>query len=199
MPRARRRSQGGPQPHGFFCLAYSPSGNLIVGGTVYGTLHAWDVTPSDTTLALVESHVTESIIRHIQFITNEIVLCATDDTTVYQWNVRTGENAGKTFTAHQAAVLKLAWLVSGNHVASIDKEGQLLLWCLDTLEVTQKLHIALDTFLTFAFSSDGTRLVARQRDTLCIYDVEHCRKISEFNLPSPTMRTCSLECRKGGF
>ncbi|KAL4068858.1 quinon protein alcohol dehydrogenase-like superfamily [Scleroderma yunnanense] len=187
MPNGRpqRRPGAGPR-HGFFCLAYSPSGALVVGGTVHGNLYVWDASSGELLLGPLTGHMAESRITHICFVTEDVILSSADDTTVRQWNARTGEPIGEAFAAHEGAVWKVTCLPDKKTAASITKNGELLLWRLDTLEVIQEMHIAVDSYLTLAFSMDGTKLVVIHFHTLYVYDVEHCRSISEVNLKPRT-------------
>jgi len=169
-------------PHGFFCLTYSPSGALIVGGSVYGTFYGWDASSGNLLLGPIQAHLDDFIITHILFVTEDVFLSSAHDTTVRQWDARTGEPIGEAFTAHEGAVCRVASLPDKKTAASITKNGELLLWHLDTLEVIRKAHVSVDAFYALAFSPDGTRLVSVRWHVLRIYDVENCRLISEVNL-----------------
>ncbi|KAL4068859.1 quinon protein alcohol dehydrogenase-like superfamily [Scleroderma yunnanense] len=198
--RSQRRPETGPR-HGVFCLVYSPSGSLIVGGTVHANLYVWDASSGELLLDPITGHMAECIITHICFVTEDVILSSADDTTVRQWNTRTGEPIGEVFTAHDEAVWKVTCLPDKKTAASITKRGELLLWRLDTLEVLQEMHIAIDSCLTLAFSMDGTRLVVVHHHMLHVYDVEHCQPISEVHLeprmaPSLLTATFSPDPRK---
>ena len=182
-----QRAQGtGPQ-HGFFCLAYSPSGGLLVGGTVYGTLYVWDAS-GEVVFGPLQGH-TDDLVTHLCFVSDDIVLSSSLDATVRQWNIRTGEPIGEAFNTHGDPVWKVASLPDKKTAASITKNGDLLLWHLDTLEVIRQGHVMLESYQTAAFSSDGTRVVSLHAHVLRIYEVEDCRLTSEvdLNLHMPSM------------
>ena len=183
MPTGRpQQGQGAGPRHGFFCLAYSPSGALIAGGTVNGTLHIWDASSGNLLLGPIRGHKEECIITHVRFVTEDVILSSAHDATVRQWDSRTGEPIGEAFTAHEGAVCRVTSLPDKKTAASITKNGELLLWRLDTLEVIREAHVVVDAYLTLAFSPDGTRLVSVHFHMLHLYDVENCRLISEVNL-----------------
>ena len=183
MPSGRPQQGQGTSPrHGFFCLAYSPSGALIVGGTVNGALYVWDASLGNLLHGPIRGHTEESIITHVRFATEDVILSSSHDATVRQWDARTGEPIGEPFTAHEGAICRVTSLPDKKTAASITKNGELLLWRLDTLEVIREAHVMVDAYLTLAFSPDGTRLVSVHFHMLHVYDVENCRLISEVNL-----------------
>lgn len=110
------------------------------------------------------------------------MLSSAYDTTVRQWDARTGEPIGEAFTAHKGAVYRATSLPDKKFAASITKNGELLLWRRDTLEVIREAHVLVDSFFAVAFSPDGTRLLSVHWHMLRLYDVENCRLISEVDL-----------------
>ena len=177
-----QRAQGTGPPHGFFCLAYSPSGALLVGGTVYGTLYVWDASSGEVLSGPLQGHMDDYIVTHLCFVTDVAVLSSSQDATVRQWNTRTGEPIGAAFTTHGDPVWKVASLPDKKTAASITKQGDLSLWRLDTLEIIRRGHVMLDAYHTVTFSSDGTKVVSLHFHILRIYNVENCRLISEVDL-----------------
>ncbi|KAF9237074.1 WD40-repeat-containing domain protein [Melanogaster broomeanus] len=131
------------------CLAYSPSGALIVGGTIDASLFVWD-SSGRRILGPIKGHGMNGIVLHVSFVTESLVLSTSDDLTARLWDAQSGERL-KSFRKHQDT--------SKRTVASVSKDGVVMLWDMDTLEVVSEFEIQLSSILPVVFSPDGTRLV----------------------------------------
>ncbi|KAI5998222.1 hypothetical protein EDD15DRAFT_2244425 [Pisolithus albus] len=171
-------------PRYLSCLAYSPSGARIIGGTGFGELYVFDASSGSIVLGPLKGHSEEFDINHICFFSEEVFVSASTDGTVRQWNCRTGEPIGKPFTGHDDSVLEAACLVNKKTIGSFARHGQVLTWHMDTLEVLGEFRVRMSVNQPATFSHDGTRLVATSLYSMAIYDMENCQQLIEVDLHS---------------
>jgi len=78
----------------------------------------------------------------------------------------------QTLTGHKSQVIKLAFLPSGDILASVSADGTLILWNVKTGKLVKKLSDPKDSFGAFALSDDGTLLAkSGQHNSVRIYDL----------------------------
>jgi hypothetical protein len=78
----------------------------------------------------------------------------------------------QTFTGHKSQVVKLAFLPSGDILASVSADGTLNLWNVKTGKLVKTLSNPKDSFGAFALSDDGTLLAkSGQNNSIRIYDL----------------------------
>ncbi|KAH7886394.1 WD40-repeat-containing domain protein [Phlebopus sp. FC_14] len=130
------------------------------------------------------------IITHVSFVTDDLILSASDSI-MHQWDAHSGEFNPDQFKGHEDPVIIAACLPDRRTIASLGKEGVVLLWDRHTLEIVHDFLVGLDSAVVAAFSLDGTKLVAIQRGRCCIWDVERGEMITEFiETPMAAMQLC---------
>ncbi|KAF9225163.1 WD40 repeat-like protein [Gyrodon lividus] len=169
---------------------YSPSGAHIVGGTTDASLFVWD-SSGRCVLGPIKGHGMLSIIYHVSFVTESLILSTADDLTARLWDARTGERL-KSFRKHQDSVITAARLPDQRTIASVSKDGAVMLWDMDTLEVVDEFEIRLDRTSPIAFSPDGTRLVGITQRTVYAWDVQRGQMITQATLALPMLLSATF-------
>jgi WD40 repeat protein len=178
------------------CLAYSPSGTLVVGGTFDAKLFVWDSSGRHI-LGPIKGHGVHSAILHVSFVTESLILSTASDLTVRLWDAQSGERL-KTFRKHEDSVTTAACLPDNRTIASVSQDGVVMLWDMDTLGVVGEFRIQLgSTVPPIVFSQDGTRLMcmAYGTGTVCAWDIQRGEKIAEviFGCGDDLIRSWEIE------
>lgn len=107
-------------------IALSPDGRFLISGTYGSTVYIWEVS--------IESHKHDDVCRHLQYMVSahfssdeKLLLSGAEDQTVRTWDTVSGALL-KTFHGHSAAVQDAIFLRDQTLVASIDQQGQVILW-----------------------------------------------------------------------
>lgn len=164
-------------------LKYAPDGNLLVSGTVDGTVRLWNAN-AGTELALFQGHA--DAITDLQFNANgSRLVSAGVDRRAIVWDMATGQQVW-VFDRHDQGVWGASFSPDGGVLATATgsgqfpayESGQLTLWDLETGELINR--VSYEPFIDFtalAFSPDGTYLAAAVvestndiENTLRLYD-----------------------------
>lgn len=119
-----------PQPEGtsvrstIFCLDLSPSSQRLAAGDYQGQVQVFDL-DSPSRGRVLFGH--ENSVTCVKFSSEEGLFSAGWDSTVRNWELRTGKLAA-TYRGHENWVRGLAISPSGNTFASTSRDGQLKFW-----------------------------------------------------------------------
>ncbi|KIK94394.1 hypothetical protein PAXRUDRAFT_452089 [Paxillus rubicundulus Ve08.2h10] len=190
MPPSPPRS---PSPHtgeAQVChVGYSPSGAQIVGVLSDASLSIFD-SSGRCVLSGMKGHEIPGSIDHVSFITESRILTTSADCTARLWDARSGECL-KIFGKHQDIVLTAAALPDERTIASVSRDGIVMLWDMDTLEVDKTFEIGDTHIHPLLFSPDGTRLVGVRGGTAYVWDVEAGEMVNQVTLTVPmTISAC---------
>lgn len=114
----------------------------------------------------------------IAFSSDGELLASACDRTLDLWNPRTGELVRKLSISHASAFTSLAFSPTERTLASMDADGQILLWDIengscDYLAIDGTFGFGVEYSDCFAFSPDGTKIAAgNDGGELRIWDVE---------------------------
>ncbi|KAF8837617.1 WD40 repeat-like protein [Paxillus ammoniavirescens] len=147
-------------------VGYSPSGAQIVGVLSDASLSIFD-SSGRCVLSGVKGHEMAGSIDYVSFIAEFIILTTSADCT------------------HQDIVLAAAALPDEHTIASVSRDGMVMLWDMDTLEVDKKFEIGDTHTHPLLFSPDGTRLVGVRGGTVYAWDVEAGEMIITVTLTMP--------------
>jgi WD40 repeat protein len=141
----------------------------------------------------MKGHEMPGSIDHVSFITESIILTTSADRTVRLWDARSGECL-KIFREHQDIVLTAAALPDEHTIASVSRDGMVMLWDMDTLEVDKIFEIGDTHIHPLLFSPDGTRLVGVRGGTAHAWDVEAGEMIVTVTLTMPRAVSAGFSC-----
>lgn len=138
-----------------------PTGTQALSGHRDGRVRLWNLETGEC-LATLKGH--SAIVRSVQITPNgRFAVSGSNDKTVKIWNLKTGTCVG-TLEGHQNAVPSVAISPDGTLIASTGFQNKLhaiRIWDKSTGTCHQNIETQWpDTFLSVAFSPDGSRLIA---------------------------------------
>jgi RNA polymerase sigma factor (sigma-70 family) len=137
-------------------LVFSPNGEFLVTGRSSGFLRIWHV-PTRT----VKRSFTLSPIHSLALSPDGALLALGGDRGVTFWDASTGKRRDLA-QGHQSSVMALAVAPAGKSLASVDADGQLLVWDLATGASLSRTPVPILGGVAqsplLAFSSEGSRL-----------------------------------------
>src|SRR5947209_18795194 len=168
--RLLQRISTGQLRHGSrnLCLAYSPNGQLLVGGGGSDPVRVWDGTTGQQKFTCPETWVNAIVFttRGSVFITGGMFK------TIRLWETATGKEAGQ-LAGHNAPVKALALAPDGSMLASAGQDGTVILWELTTKKkiIELKQHTDEVTSIAFCPANEVPVLVTGGNDrTVCVWD-----------------------------
>ena len=160
-------------------ISLSASGNLIVTGTLDGSICLWSVLTGGLVKKLDFSHSVDSV--SFCPVNEQLIAFGSRDGTVRLWNVTNGEPF--TIGKHDYSVSSVVFSpLGGKHVASGSWDKTIRIWDVDGRELEVSPLTERDSFVrTLAYSPDGTRLASGSADkTVRIWNPETGQLLSTF-------------------
>jgi WD40 repeat protein len=150
------------------CVDFAPDGRLLAVGSWSDTVDLWDVAAGIVTGAL-EGH--ESAVKDVAFSPDGTLLatgCLDGKTRI--WDVARGVVLAM-LTGHEKGVTAVAFAPDGTLLATASEDGVVRVWEAGTWAERLTLdypggQLSVDV----AFSPDGSRMAAKSRDTIRIWD-----------------------------
>jgi|SRR5262245_11090446 len=99
------------------------------------------------------------LIRHLPDVMSVLIVSTVFVTSSYTQTTTQSERLKHTLVGHSAAVSAIAFSPDGQTLASVDRDGTLVLWNAQTGEVKRSLKNERESFGAVAFSPDGQTLV----------------------------------------
>jgi WD40 repeat protein len=165
-------------------LALAPSDDLIVAGSIDGTLSIFDLNTPQRQPARIRSH--QNRISSLAFTADGRFLASGSlDNTVKVWALAAGEGQRtlaelRTLAAHYDAVLSVAFSPDGATIASGGWDNRIWLWDRDTGQRLRQLRGHAGGIVSLAFSADGQWLASGSEDrTARIWVVDTGRALIE--------------------
>jgi WD40 repeat protein/transcriptional regulator with XRE-family HTH domain len=151
------------------CVALSPDGALLAGGTTTDEIRLWK-TESVTTMFTCLGH-TDGI-RSVAFSPDgKLLASGSEDETARLWDSSTG-HCRTVLTGHTYWVTSVTFSSDGRIVASAGQDQTVRLWDTSTGECLRVLQGHTDWVRSVAFSPDGKLLASGSNDqTICFWDV----------------------------
>jgi WD40 repeat protein len=154
-------------------MAYSPAGDLLTLGTLYGEISVWDVSqagllaapgvnvgPLTQPVKIGGTNAHAAMVTQLAFSPDGTRLFsagASPDRTLRVWNMTTGQRE-REITVTDNVVRSVAVSPNGSLVATIG-EGAVFLWDVDSGELVKRTAVEDFIGMNTMFSPDGSRLV----------------------------------------
>ena len=157
--------------HSVWSVAFSPNGNLILSGGLYGDLKLWSTSTGEEIRSFL-GHT--NTIWSIAFSPDgRLALSGSSDGTMKLWDVATGSEI-KTFTGHTATVSAVAFLPDGHFALSGSWDQLVKLWNLDTGQEVRDFIGHTSPVSSIAVSHDGRMLLSGSADkSLRLWNIEN--------------------------
>jgi WD40 repeat protein len=149
-------------------LALAPSEDLIIAGSLDGTLSIFDLNTQQREPVRIRSH--QQKISSLTFTANgQFLASASFDNTVKLWTVAAGEAQRtlaelRTLAAHYDAALSVAFSPDGETIASGGWDNRIWLWDRNTGQRLRQLRGHAGGIVALAFSADGQWLASGSED-----------------------------------
>lgn len=172
--RLLQRIGTGQLRHGnrILCLAYSPNGQLLVGGGGSDPIRVWETKTGQQRYTCPETWVSSIVFttRGSEFITGGMFK------TIKRWETATGKEVGQ-MTGHNAAIKTMALNGLGDMLASGGQDGTIIVWEVGLNKKIIELKQHKDEVTCLAFSprveEPNPILVSGSMDrTLCVWDAD---------------------------
>lgn len=143
------------------CLAYSPDGIRLVGGTEEGVTHVWDGETGKQTLSIEDNN---QAINDVAFSRDgAMIITAGQDGMVRTYQAGTGQVI-QTFRGHRGAVTSLSVSADGKTIASGGADGTVRLWNMEVDPERITLSAASMAAYDLSFLPDGRRVITGSVD-----------------------------------
>ena len=156
--------------HPITCLAFSPDGKTIAGGTIDYVVRVWDVESGRQLHRLIGP---SGSVTSVVFSPDSKTVAASGSRQKFfkLWDVETGDPM-PWFEGHTEGVSSLAFHPDGKIIASGSYDNTVRLWNVDTGVEEWSFTRHTDSVYTVAFSPDGKTLASGGRDkTIWLWNV----------------------------
>ena len=157
--------------HSVWSVAFSPNGNLILSGGLFGDLKLWSTSTGEEVRTFA-GHT--NTIWSVAFSPEgRLALSGSLDGTMKLWDVATGSEI-RTYAGHTATVSSVAFLPDGHFALSGSWDQLIKLWNLDTGQEVRNFIGHTSSVSSIAISHDGRFLLSGSADkTLRLWNVEN--------------------------
>lgn len=168
-PARRRELRSVQSPAVVLCLAFSPDGVLVAGGTQDNSVRLWETTTGELA-GVLPGHV--DFVRAVAFSPDGKLIAAASGNDVRLWDVDTRKSLGS-LEGHGRAVLTLAFSPDGRSLASGSADHTIRLWRVDARAEQRRLEGHSGPVTQLAFLHGGKLLASGSADhALKIWNLE---------------------------
>jgi WD40 repeat protein len=151
-------------------VAFSPDGQMIVGGSDDMTLRLWDIQGNSIGQPF-QGH--QGSVNSVAFSPDgQMIVSGSDDMTLRLWDIQ-GNSIGQPFQGHQSSVNSVAFSPDGQMIVSGSDDMTLRLWDIQGNSIGQPFQGHQGSVNSVAFSPDGQMIVSGSDDmTLRLWDIQ---------------------------
>jgi len=150
------------------CVAYSPDGRWIVGGSAGGTLHLWDAESGD----MLATYRVGSAISSVAYSPDGKRIGVGTASGVCTWGGEDGIGLDR-LRGQKTCVNSVAYSPDGRRIASGSADGTLQLWDTGSGAMLAVFRGHSDSVTSITYSPDGRRIVSGSNDgSIRIWDAE---------------------------
>ncbi|KAH7911618.1 quinon protein alcohol dehydrogenase-like superfamily [Hygrophoropsis aurantiaca] len=174
------------------CIAFSPDGLSIAGGTNTFEIQIFDPQSAKIIGAALKGH--SDIINSVAYSHDgRKIVTSSFDGTVRVWDSATCQAIGSPFTGHSDQIILAQFLQDDIQVLSGSRYGEIIIWNHERGEVTKTFHIELSGGVAVV-SPDGRRLVSAGGSIRKLWDVDTGIVVAEIrdSNPSPILLSAAF-------
>ncbi|MCC5654213.1 hypothetical protein LC609_31430, partial [Nostoc sp. XA013] len=151
-------------------VAISPDGQMIVSGSLDGTVRLWDILGNPIGQPF-QGH-RDSVNSVAISPDGQMIVSGSRDNTIRLWNIQ-GRPIGKPFDGHQGYVTAVAFSTDGQMIASGSWDKTVRLWDLGGNIISQPFYGHEDVIFSVVFSTDSQMIASGSWDnTVRLWDIQ---------------------------
>jgi len=152
----------------FKSVAFSPDGQMIVSGTLNGTVRLWDI-EGNVSAEPFRGH--EDYVWSVAFSPDgQMIISGSWDKTVRLWDIE-GNALAEPFRGHEERVSSVAFSPDGQMIVSSSYDGTVRLWDTRGNQLAKPFRGHKNFVYSVAFSPDGQMIVSSSADkTVRLWD-----------------------------
>jgi WD40 repeat protein/ABC-type dipeptide/oligopeptide/nickel transport system ATPase component len=151
-------------------VAISPNGQMIVSGSLDGTVRLWDILGNPIGQPF-QGH-RDSVNSVAISPDGQMIVSGSRDNTIRLWNIQ-GRPIGKPFDGHQGYVTAVAFSTDGQMIASGSWDKTVRLWDLGGNIISQPFYGHEDVIFSVVFSTDSQMIASGSWDnTVRLWDIQ---------------------------